>query len=140
MDVDGGEHAKDGGPEDAGNGTLVKPLPQTLHSGIKNRDQHIWKHLQKDEVPTKREVALELRDHKDEASDRTQDSDDYGVDPARVLVLMSLPRIADVGAVKADDRNRKDELEEAKDGVDDEAHRGARRRTAEAERHLALVA
>ncbi len=89
----------------------------------RNRDQHNWKHLQKNKVPGKREVALELRDHKDQTRDRAEGSHDHGIDPTRVLVLMSLSRIADVGAVEADDRDRKDELKEAKDGVDNEGYR-----------------
>ena len=40
-------------------------------------------------------------------------------------MLVALSRVADVGAIEADYRDREDELEEAQDGVDDEGCRRA---------------
>ena len=64
-------------------------------------------------------MALQARDHEDKTGERAECPDDFGVDPARVLMFVPLAGVGDVGAIEPNDSDCKDELNEADNQVGD---------------------
>ena len=72
-------------------------------------------------VPRKHQVSLEERDHEQQRSQRRQSAHDLRKDPFSVGAIAQVSRVGKVDAVQATDGEREHELEEANDGVDQEA-------------------